>query len=149
MAAIFRNPPFALEPFVRLFFQMFVLILASLISLSCATQQQTLPKLDLEVDAPVELPKLSASSPFIARPDSSYWDDLTVHPDQDFDSFLVGGMCGLVYTEPVALGQWNLVGVSSNSVYTPVLDIFSDKTGRSTNNDTTYYYHFQLSSMDN
>ena len=129
--------------------QLLVLLVTSLLSQSCATQQQTPRQLELEAGVSVALREIYASGPIIAQPDLSYWDELTSSPDHDFGWLHDGWSCGLTNAEPVGLGQWNLVGISSNSVYTPVLDIISDRTGKSVKNDTTYYYHFQLSIIEN
>jgi hypothetical protein len=75
----------------------------------------------------------------------SAWNERTSYPDENLDWFSDGVMCGGVKPEPIAPGQWKLVGIIVNLSYTPILDIYSDRTGLPTKNDSTFYYHFRLS----
>lgn len=130
---------------MRLLTRIFLLIVASLVTTSCAIQQLSLPQPEIVADTRIALRDTPPPRPILARPDLSYWDMQTTYPDHDFDLYQGGFVCGLVNSEPVTLGQWNLVGISENLSYTPLLDIYSDRTEQRTRNDATYYYYFQLS----
>jgi len=131
---------------MQLLTRIFLLIVASLVTTSCAIQQRSLPQPEMVAGSQIALRDLPPPRPILARPDLSYWEMQTSYPGHDFDLYQGGFACGLVYSEPepVALGQWNLVGISETR-YTPLLDIYSDRTGQRTRNDATYYYYFQLS----
>lgn len=103
----------------------------------------SLPSPDIEVG---QTAAFSPAIPFQAKPglasfDLSYWDKRT--SPRDWPELNMG-TCSMIFLEPeVAQGEWRLVGVSEDARYTPILDIYNDRTGNRGSNGTVYY-HFKL-----
>ena len=132
------------------YFERIALVALSLASASCAVEESSLhsspPMLQPEVltTTAVETGSDLAHEPILGQFDLSYWETVTSLPET---VFIEPWACGLVYRERVPSSQWRLIGVTDNPRYTPILDIYSDKTGNSTANDIVYY-HFQLADSE-
>lgn len=142
------NTPYSLKPLAQFLAPVTTLATVLLATVSCATESPSPSAL------PVPTPELAAetgfkpNNPLEPRPnlgniDLSYWNYRTSPPEEELDLYVGDFICGFMYREAVPPGKWVLVGVSEEQRYTPILDIYSDQTGSSTQNDTVYY-HFQL-----
>ena len=120
---------------------------APLVTASCVAPQSSVPQPELVTYTAIGRLDTSVTEAISANPDLSYWDNRTSLSNREIDLYFEGFACGLVYPEPVAPGQWVLIGVSENPNYTPILDIYSDRTGNSSTNSTVYY-HFKLTDSD-
>lgn len=119
------------------------------IVVACASSPGTvgLPSPDIEIRQPAPFsPAVSLpSGPISASFDLSYWEELTGLPDGAELNFWT---CGTMLLELViSQGEWRLVGISEDNHYTPILDIYNDRTGNRVNNGTVYY-HFKLFPAD-
>jgi hypothetical protein len=117
--------------------------LTSATVLACAIQQTDVPHPELVADAAVGPFEITVPIVIPAQPDVSYWEARTSLPELVFDAHIGGFMCGLVYSAPAPDGQWVLVGVTENPKYTPILDIYGERSGNGSSNDTVYY-HFRV-----
>ena len=149
----FAKMPFVSECSTRLLDRAILLVAASLATLSCAVEPSSplstplLPQPMIEADTTIQSDKSLVIKPILARVDLSYWHQKTSLPAEELEMYLGEWACGFVYREAVPSGQWVLVGVTKDHGYTPILDIYGDRTGNSTKNDTVYY-HFQLVETD-
>ena len=101
----------------------------------------------IEADTAIQSDESLVTRPILAHVDLSYWHQKTSLPAEELEMYHGEWACGLSYREAVPTGQWVLVGVTKNHGYTPILDVYSDRTGNSTKNDTVYY-HFELADTD-
>lgn len=145
--------PFEYDYSIRLLARFVLLAVVSLATTSCAVEPSAppsmppLPQPPVDADTTIESDKTLVSKPILARFDLSYWHQRTSLPADELEMYLGEWACGFVYREAVAPGQWVLVGVTKNHSYTPILDIYGDRTGNRTRNETVYY-HFELADSD-
>ena len=162
MLAATLEEPFDLEVAMRPLARIALLIAFLMAIISCANEPASppaalpLPQPLVEAEATNESDKTAPAwqlqqpkgfswvSPLF---DVSHWHQRTSLPADAREMYLGEWACGIAYREAVPLGQWVLVGVTENRSYTPILDIYEDRTGNSTRNDIVYY-HFELSDSD-
>ncbi len=132
---------------MRVLARVFLFSFAPIVSTSCVTPQSSVPQPELVTYTAIDWLDTPVTEAISPNPDLSYWDNRTSLPNREIDLYLEGFACGLVYPEPVAPGQWVFIGISENPNYTPILDIYSDRTGNSSTNSTVYY-HFKLTDWD-
>ena len=149
----FPRMPFVPDCSTRLFARAILLVAASLATLSCVVGPSSplstplLPQPMIETDTTIQSDKSLVTKPILVRVDLSYWHQKTSLPAEELEMYLGEWACGFVYREAVPPGQWVLAGVTKDHGYTPILDIYGDRTGNSTKNDTVYY-HFELVDTD-
>ncbi len=153
MLAATLEEPFDLEVAMRPLARIALLIAFLMAIISCANEPASppaalpLPQPLVEAEATNESDKTAPAEPILPLFDVSHWHQRTSLPADAREMYLGEWACGIAYREAVPLGQWVLVGVTENRSYTPILDIYEDRTGNSTRNDIVYY-HFELSDSD-